>query len=247
MDFSRAIPTMYNGTQFRSRFEANTAFLLDGMRLSWQYEPISYMLDDGTHYRPDFWVPAQAMWVECRGYSSAKGERQIAGFAGWIRSGRVAPDGTLRDPTVCEDTDSGWVVYNDYSDEPPTPSYLVLREGVPDIYEYNEFFPDRLEAGPAVIGGCGGCGIDFFHQWPIAEFCPVCGARFKADAQYHESAMLVVRQGSLWLCEPYEHWQSLQDWVAQKIEGRRLGELARRNQQDVDRATPDTPDTPEDA
>lgn len=49
-----AIPTHYRGINFRSRFEADTAFWLDGLGLMWEYEPTSYLLDSGIHYRPDF-------------------------------------------------------------------------------------------------------------------------------------------------------------------------------------------------
>lgn len=72
----QAIPTVYRGIQLRSRLEANVAFFLDELGLAWEYEPISFMLDDGTHYRPDFWIPEQRLWVECRGYTTPEGQWQ---------------------------------------------------------------------------------------------------------------------------------------------------------------------------
>jgi hypothetical protein len=47
----KAIPTLYNGVQFRSRLEAKWAAFFDLMGLSWEYEPI-----DCDGYIPDFLV-----------------------------------------------------------------------------------------------------------------------------------------------------------------------------------------------
>jgi len=44
-----AIPTLYNGTQFRSRLEARWAAYFDLLDIEWQYEPI-----DLPGYIPDF-------------------------------------------------------------------------------------------------------------------------------------------------------------------------------------------------
>jgi hypothetical protein len=46
-----AIPTFYNGTQFRSRLEARWAAFFDAVGWSWEYEPI-----DLRGYIPDFVV-----------------------------------------------------------------------------------------------------------------------------------------------------------------------------------------------
>lgn len=86
--FCRAIPTVYRGIRYRSRFEADCACLLDFVQLDADYEPHGFLLDDGTHYLPDFRVAALHLWVETRGYDSAGGERQIDGFAAMVRDGR---------------------------------------------------------------------------------------------------------------------------------------------------------------
>lgn len=88
-----SIPTEYNGRVFRSRFEADTARRLDLGGFVWDYEPISFLLDDGTHYWPDFLIrsqPGQApcrIWLECRGYETAKGANQLEGFARLLKPG----------------------------------------------------------------------------------------------------------------------------------------------------------------
>jgi hypothetical protein len=84
----KAIPTTYKGTQFKSRMEADVAFVLDAMGMEWVYEPESFLLDDGTHYMPDFWIEQQRLWVEVRGYESEKGVRQIRQFSQFLLSER---------------------------------------------------------------------------------------------------------------------------------------------------------------
>lgn len=52
----KAIPTMYRGTQFRSRLEARWAEFFDRIGLVWQYEPEGYETSAGR-YLPDFYLP----------------------------------------------------------------------------------------------------------------------------------------------------------------------------------------------
>lgn len=91
----RAIPTQYAGHTFRSRLEADVAYLLDAMRLPWEYEPTSLLLPNGTHYMPDFYVPSLRLVVEARGYDSPKGQRQASAFTDLVTAGRVAPGPTI--------------------------------------------------------------------------------------------------------------------------------------------------------
>ena len=51
-----SIPTLYNGTQFRSKLEAQWATLFDAIHLKWVYEPEGFT-DGKIHYLPDFWLP----------------------------------------------------------------------------------------------------------------------------------------------------------------------------------------------
>ena len=83
-DCPSAIPTVYNGQQYRSRLESTVAWLLDAMGLEFQYEPQSFLLPNGVQYMPDFFVPAQDLWIEARGYDSPKGRKQILGFCEYL-------------------------------------------------------------------------------------------------------------------------------------------------------------------
>lgn len=76
----KAISTIYKGQNYKSRLEANVARLLHTMGYAVEYEPNSYLLDSGLHYMPDFWIKNLNLWVECRGYWSQNGTRQMEGF-----------------------------------------------------------------------------------------------------------------------------------------------------------------------
>lgn len=91
--FPSAMPTVYKGVQLRSRLEGQTAFLLDALGMTWEYEPKSYMLSNGASYLPDFYVDHQRMYVECRGYQSERGDSQIQEFGKSVSEGQVGPHG----------------------------------------------------------------------------------------------------------------------------------------------------------
>lgn len=80
-DFPNAIRTTYRGVEYRSRFEANFAYLLDQARIAFEYEAKSFLLPNGQHYMPDFWLPESGTWVETRGYKTAASETQLSAFA----------------------------------------------------------------------------------------------------------------------------------------------------------------------
>jgi hypothetical protein len=56
----RAKETQYKGYRFRSRTEAKWAVFFDGLGIVWDYEPEGFVLDDGSSYLPDFWLPIQS-------------------------------------------------------------------------------------------------------------------------------------------------------------------------------------------
>lgn len=75
----KCIPTVYNGIQLKSRMESKVALLLDKLGWAWEYEPFSVMLD-GINYTPDFYIREHGYVIECRGYDSNLGNKQIARF-----------------------------------------------------------------------------------------------------------------------------------------------------------------------
>lgn len=62
-----SIPTTYAGVRFRSTLEADWAATLDSLGIIWQYEPEAVRLPSGMTYRPDFYLPRIATWLEIKG------------------------------------------------------------------------------------------------------------------------------------------------------------------------------------
>jgi hypothetical protein len=62
-----ALPTTYQGTDFRSQLEAGWARTLDHLRIEWEYERRQFRLPSGAWYLPDFWLPAVRTFIEVKG------------------------------------------------------------------------------------------------------------------------------------------------------------------------------------
>lgn len=73
----KSIETSYNGHKFRSRLEARTAVLMDGLKIPYVYEPEGFVFDDGTTYLPDFYLPNQGSFLECKGVMDEKDLHKI--------------------------------------------------------------------------------------------------------------------------------------------------------------------------
>jgi hypothetical protein len=67
----------YRGVHFRSTLEADWAATLDSLNITWQYEPEAYQTPLGA-YSPDFWLPAQKVWLEVKGPHSERVDKAEA-------------------------------------------------------------------------------------------------------------------------------------------------------------------------
>ncbi len=149
--FHAAMPTVYRGVQLRSRLEAQSAYLLDALNMTWQYEPKSYMLAGGTTYLPDFYIDSQRMYVECRGYESTRGAEQIAQFGKSVQDGQVGPQGkaVLRYVALQQDSVSCYRPRH-----PPSEGCLVARCCACDSWAFIGFgdgcCPTCLEHGSTI-------------------------------------------------------------------------------------------------
>lgn len=79
----KGVWSLYDGPKgqirMRSQSELLFAYKLDWHDLDWQYEPQRFDLGWST-YLPDFYLPAQDLWVEVKGHLSEKAARKIADF-----------------------------------------------------------------------------------------------------------------------------------------------------------------------
>lgn len=148
----KSIPTVYRGVRLKSRLEADATFLLDRLDLSWEYEPQSFLLPNGTHYMPDFWVPAIKLWVECRGYESPHGEDQIKGFTRLVQG---------------NEPEQGNPVHGS--------DYLVLTtQKPPSFYESYDWL--GTGGGDAAVARCTECHRWYFLSPEGAYRCRYCSA-----------------------------------------------------------------------
>jgi hypothetical protein len=66
------IETQYAGHRFRSRLEARWAVFFDHLGMQWRYEPEGYEVGPPgrrRRYLPDFYLPADRLWVEVKGFA----------------------------------------------------------------------------------------------------------------------------------------------------------------------------------
>ena len=95
------IPTTYAGCAFRSRLEARWAVLFDALGIDWLYEPQGFNVaerEGRRHaYLPDFYLPANRLWVEVKGTDDAMDvDKLIAATAPSDEGGLpLDPEGTV--------------------------------------------------------------------------------------------------------------------------------------------------------
>ena len=111
----RAIETSYAGCRFRSRLEARWAVFFDALGITWQYEPQGYDIPRAGWYLPDFWLPAQELWIEVKGVLSSRAELEKLIYASRYLPGAIA----------------GTYPAEGYSDGPVTGGGLVVLGQVP--------------------------------------------------------------------------------------------------------------------
>jgi len=168
IQFVNAIPTVFKGIRLKSRLEADFAYLIENLGYKWLYEPQSYLLDNGYHYLPDFYVPELKLFIECRGYESIKGQSQIDVFAEMVARGEIGPDLIKRHPIPqgCEFSYSD--VYNDYLD------YLVIGPNDCIFYECTARY-GVSKSDDATICECDSCKHWFFAGTSGSYQCRHCG------------------------------------------------------------------------
>lgn len=64
----------------RSLLETRIGFLLDRLRIPWEYEPKRFQLSRNQSYLPDFKLTETDQWIEGKGKLSEEDERKIKKF-----------------------------------------------------------------------------------------------------------------------------------------------------------------------
>jgi hypothetical protein len=75
----KAIETEYAGCRFRSRLEARWAVFFDALDIEWMYESEGFETPAGR-YLPDFYLPASKRWIEVKGGSFTKRDRERGAY-----------------------------------------------------------------------------------------------------------------------------------------------------------------------
>lgn len=73
----KALPTVVDGVEYRSRLEARWATFFNAARIPFVYEPEGYDLN-GIRYLPDFWLPEQKSFIEAKPEQPTQLESQKA-------------------------------------------------------------------------------------------------------------------------------------------------------------------------
>lgn len=146
----KPIETRYKGYRFRSRLEARTAVLLDELKIPYIYEPEGFAFDDGTAYLPDFYLPNQDAFLECKGVMSDKDWHKIELLA--KESGKnvviIHPD--------LHFTLGYWV--------PDLENYFPVEPGTSGFFESESW-----------VCECHKCGKRYFGDQAAGWDCKCCG------------------------------------------------------------------------
>ena len=186
------IPTQYKGIEFKSRFEANVAFMLQSLSLKWLYEPKSFLLpESGLHYMPDFYLPQIGLWVEVRGYELPSGpDKRIGEFARIINLGFI--------------TRAGKIIGQRFNLTSKSPDYLLIKS-IPEGSNETIFFEDEERYGvrqslEVVLAKCEACNSFYFFGTSGSYACRSCG---KGNGNKHitEFKYLDVEEGQVYLGE----------------------------------------------
>lgn len=197
----KAIETEYNGQKFKSRLEANMARILNLMGYNWKYEPKSFLLDNGVHYQPDFFVPRLNLWIETRGYSNNKGNKQIEGF-----KKRLFPN---QEEMGKRQNSERNIDYN--------PDFLIVGPDEVKFCEDTRRF-GLNDAGNAWISRCTGCGSLFFYGLSGSYQCRNCG-EWSGDHHLGKSCAIYFDSQESQILVKKQEWPKLSEWIKEKKSG----------------------------
>lgn len=147
-----SIPTMYNGTRFRSKLEADWARFFDKHRMKYAYEPEGFNLG-GVWYLPDFYLPEIKTFVEVKGVLEEVDKEKIFALAR-----AAAPKGIM---VILAEAPVG----ERYMLAHPTPQEIDLPETDLEAYLDNE----------VCLALCAKCNTWYFIETMQGWGCTACG------------------------------------------------------------------------
>lgn len=186
-----AIETNYAGCRFRSRLEARWAVFFDTFGVSWNYEPEGFVLDDGTRYLPDFYLPSINTWFEVKGKSPDEVTwNRLWSFDADVDGRLVIAVGNIPDPRT--------ITWHGH----PKPENWPPRDGDFDMFVWG----DENYAW-CHCPGCGKPGIEF-----MARCGRVCGSVcWQHDSDHNGDSFRVVHAYAAARSARFEHGERGRD------------------------------------
>jgi hypothetical protein len=163
----------YRGVHFRSTLEADWAATLDSLGITWQYEPEAYQTPEGV-YSPDFWIPAQKVWLEVKGPHGDRTDKAEA-FANLL---------AVAHEQYCNTMDLSW--NGRYSLPNLSSDHAVLVYGLPSEGGMAIVRPASCFSTVAAFARCPRCHhwlIDFPDRWGF--ICSICGHEVEGGDDEH--------------------------------------------------------------
>lgn len=153
----------YRGVWYRSTLEADWAATLHHLGITAEYEPEAYQTPEGV-YSPDFWIPAQKVWLEVKGPHGERVDKAEA-FANLLA---VAHE------------QYGWTDYGGVTFFREVPGQPILVFGLPSQAGKAVIRPASCFGSYARFNECGRCRRVVIMLGLVGT-CPLCGYRSAAD------------------------------------------------------------------
>ncbi len=163
----KAIPTTYNGVNFRSKLEASWAMWLDEQKIVWSYEPEGFDIG-GVWYLPDFYLPEINTIIEVKG--ALQGLEKA--FALFKAIDKLNYNEAIKEWTQLAEIEQKDSSPHDFAEGQmfSFPKYLFLLGGspVPALYNIHNTSGYRL-------GHCSDCHHRWICNTEQSYTCRVCG------------------------------------------------------------------------
>lgn len=136
----------YSNVISESILEAKWAVFFDMIGIPWKHKPKSFLLKDGSHYTPDFYLPEAGEFFECIDSASDKTFHLLGQFM----------------------KETGKPIVLGYEGMKFRAPRLIKGN--------NPTFNNGCTDAGSSLGRCNNCGHLFFTNYKDADYCPSCKA-----------------------------------------------------------------------